>query len=105
MTGDRSPVVAFGLYAVTCAMRAKTGALTAEALDELAGKRAQLLPDRADLAEAVSRFDAGVTEGEPEEAADAFLAVVGDLAEGHARRLAGALDNAGFAWQSRKDLA
>ncbi|MAS44136.1 MAG: hypothetical protein CML46_04345 [Rhodobacteraceae bacterium] len=105
MAGDRSPVVAFGLYAVTCAMRAKTGALTREALDELAEKRALLLPERVDLAQAVSRFDAGVIEGDPNEAADAFLAVVGDHAEGHARRMADALGEAGYAWQERRDLA
>ncbi|MEC9434641.1 MAG: hypothetical protein VYD87_17180 [Pseudomonadota bacterium] len=105
MTEDRSPVVAFGLYAVTCAMRAKTGALTREALDELAEKRARLLPERVDLAQAVSRFDAGVIEGDPADAADAFLAVIGDLAEGHARRVATALDDAGFDWQNRRDLA
>ena len=35
----------------------------------------------------------------------AFLAVVGDHAEGHARRMADALGEAGYAWQERRDLA
>lgn len=34
MTEDQSPIVAFGLYAATCAMRARTGALARETLRE-----------------------------------------------------------------------
>lgn len=80
--GTRSGRVAFGLYAGTVALKAKTGARVSmfEAA-ELARMWAAHLPEDADTAVAVTRFIAGLGHDAPA-AGEALLAFLDPTPEG-----------------------
>lgn len=84
----RSPVVAFGLFALACAVRAKGPGLRDEDPAELRDKAAQWFPHREDVREAVEAFlevaDPAAELEARRGAANALLATLAQLHEGFA---------------------
>jgi hypothetical protein len=107
-----SVAVAFGLRALTCALKARARMMTAKDLDDLDALRMDALPDRRDLAEMCARFREQCEAGRSYEAGAELIDQLGRMTsketariEGDLARTQAALATAGAAdWQQRKDM-
>ncbi|MEM9782148.1 MAG: hypothetical protein AAF899_06700 [Pseudomonadota bacterium] len=101
-----SPAVAFGLYAVTTALRAKAGKIDRADLAELEERREALVPEDAQICAACEAFAEAWGGAGLADAAEALMDAVVVPAElqGHPARIEAALTDAEYPWQLRADL-